>query len=75
MASIPTYIAKAKLSELIRRALNGEVVCIGRGSEGLVQLVPIKKVQRKGFGSMKGHATVGDEFFAPLPEDELKAWE
>ncbi len=75
MVSIPTYIAKAKLSELIRRALDGEEVFIGRDPEKLVQIVPVKKDKKRGFGSMKGRATVGDEFFEPLSDEELEAWE
>ena len=30
--------------------------------------------RRRGYGSMKGQFEVGDAFFEPLPEDELKAW-
>lgn len=27
------------------------------------------------FGSLKGRVDIGPEFFDPLPEDELRAWE
>jgi hypothetical protein len=38
--------------------------------------VPYAPEQPKGgFGSMKGRATLGPEFWEPLPEEELKRWE
>ncbi len=70
------HVAKTQLSRLIERACDGEEIIIARRNEPVVRLVPVRKktVKRK-FGSMKGRATVTDEFFEPLPEDELKLWE
>ena len=75
MKPIPTYIAKAKLSELMRRALDGEAVYIGKGREAIVQLVPIGKKKKRTFGSMAGSSKVSELFFDALSEEELKAWE
>lgn len=75
MKPIPTYIAKAKLSELLRRALSGEAIYIGRGTDAIVQLVPVTSKRRRQFGSMAGKATVTDAFFEPLPKEELDSWE
>jgi len=30
---------------------------------------------KREFGALKGMVSIGPEFFEPLPEDELAAWE
>ena len=35
---------------------------------------PTKTVAKRKFGSLKGLAKIGPEFFEPLPEEELKLW-
>lgn len=74
---IPIHKAKANLSRLIEKALKGEVVIIAKGQTPIVRLVPVgaKGMVKRSFGAMKGRAVVGDEFFEPLPETELDAWE
>lgn len=69
------HAAKTQLSRLIERAEAGEEVVIARGRTPVVRLVPVRtrKVARK-FGAMSGRARVTDEFFAPLPPEELDAW-
>ena len=70
------HAAKTNLSRLIERACAGEEVVIARNSEPVVKLVPVGGTKPKRmFGSMKGQFTVPDEFFDPLPADELDAWE
>lgn len=68
--------AKARFSELIRRAEAGEEIVVARGNRPVVRFVPyVSKVRpSKGFGSMKGLVEVGPEFFEPLPEEDLEAW-
>jgi hypothetical protein len=39
------------------------------------QLSNRRKQPKPGFGSMKGRATIGPEFWEPPPEEELKLWE
>jgi antitoxin (DNA-binding transcriptional repressor) of toxin-antitoxin stability system len=75
MATVKIHHAKTHLSRLIEKACEGEEV-VARGDEPLVRLQPLrtKKGQRKP-GSLKGKLVVGREFFAPLPEEELKSWE
>jgi hypothetical protein len=42
----------------------------------VARLVPYAPEQpKRGFGSMKGRATIGPEFWEPLQEEELKLWE
>ncbi len=76
MTTVKIHHAKTHLSRLIEKACGGEEIIISRGDEPLVRLLPLrgKKGQRKP-GSMKGKLKLGPEFFEPLPEAELKAWE
>jgi prevent-host-death family protein len=76
MATVKIHHAKTHLSRLIEKACEGEEIIIARGNEPLVRLQPLRanKGQRKP-GSWKGKLIVGREFFEPLPEAELKAWE
>ena len=68
--------AKKNLSQLIKKASAGEEVIIARGSKHLARLVAVGEVKKKRQpGSMKGKLSIGPEFFEPLPEDELSAWE
>jgi len=72
---VNVHAAKTNLSRLIEQACAGEEVVIARNSEPMVKLVPVGSTQPKRvFGSMKGQFTVPDEFFDPLPSDELDAW-
>jgi len=76
MPTVKIHHAKTHLSRLIEQACEGEEIIIARGDLPLVRLQPLreKKGQRKP-GSMKGKLEIGPEFFEPLPEDELQAWE
>ena len=75
MPVVTVHHAKTNLSKLIERAEAGEEIVIARGKEAAVKLVPVKPVSRRQFGLYKGIAKVGPEFFEPLPEKELRAWE
>jgi antitoxin (DNA-binding transcriptional repressor) of toxin-antitoxin stability system len=71
------FEAKTNLSRLVHRALNGEEVQItsGRERKPVVRLVPIHPVAaNRRVGFLEGQGSVGQEFFDPLPEDELKLW-
>lgn len=49
---------------------------IARGTEPVARLVPVGEVKGKRQpGSFKGELRVGPEFFEPLPESGLSAWE
>lgn len=77
MYSATIFEAKTNLSELVRRAQQGEEVQITSGRERkpvarLIAIDPSPESRRIGF--MKGEGSVGPEFFDPLPEDELRLW-
>ena len=76
MTTITIHKAKTELSKLIERAERGEEVIIARGRTPVARLVRYDPEQpKRGFGSMKGRASIGPEFWEPLPEEELKLWE
>lgn len=59
--------AKANLSRLIRKALQGEEVIIAWGPKPVARLVPVGVVKgNRRPGSLKGKLHVGPEFFEPL---------
>jgi prevent-host-death family protein len=73
---VTVHEAKTNLSRLLRKATQGEEVIIARGSKPVARLVPIGEVAgRRRPGSLKGTLRIHPDFFEPLPEDELAAWE
>lgn len=76
MSKVNIHEAKTHLSKLIERASRGEEVIIARAGKPVARLTAILPVKRgRQFGAMKGKAVVHDEFFEPLPKQELAAWE
>ena len=70
--------AKAKLSELLDRALGGEEVVIARAGDPLVRLTPMKpKRRRRKPGAWRGWgADIPTEvFLAPMDDEDLDAAE
>jgi len=64
--------AKKRLTELIARAEAGEEIVLVRGKKPIAKIVPV--TPKRKFGRLKAKGSIGPEFFAPLPEDELKLW-
>jgi prevent-host-death family protein len=76
MKTITIHRAKTNLSRLIEEACEGEEIIIAKGTQPKVRLVPICEVNgNRKPGILKGKFKVGPEFFEPLPQDELDAWE
>jgi len=76
MATVTIETAQMTLSQLITRAEAGEEIILTRGAQPVVKLVPIEPTTAKRqFGAYRGKFSVGPEFFDPLPDDELNAWE
>jgi antitoxin (DNA-binding transcriptional repressor) of toxin-antitoxin stability system len=75
MRKVTVQIAKTQLSRLIEAALAGEEVVIAKGERPAVRLVPIPQGQFR-FGVLPpGALGEGPDFFAPMDEDEIAAWE
>jgi prevent-host-death family protein len=76
MKTVGIHEAKTNLSQLIKKACQGEEIIIARGKDPVVRLVPIENLEgRRKLGILKGKLVVGPEFFEPLPPEELDRWE
>jgi antitoxin (DNA-binding transcriptional repressor) of toxin-antitoxin stability system len=76
MKTVTIHKAKTNLSQLIAAAEAGEEVIIKRDREAAVRLVPVgEPAPKRRFGALAGKVTVGPEFFEPLPDEDLAAWE
>jgi prevent-host-death family protein len=65
--------AKARLSELVDRAMAGEEVIIARDNKPLLKLVPYHDPRRKlKPGSARGQIRMAEDFDAPL--DDFKEY-
>ena len=65
--------AKTQLSKLLERAHAGEEVIIAKNGKPFARLGPLQAPEPRRPGLLVGK--LGDEFFEPLPEEELAAWE
>jgi prevent-host-death family protein len=76
MKTVTIHTAKTTLSQLLARVEAGEEIVLARGKEPIAKLVPFRSTATKRrFGALRGIISVGPEFFDPLPEEELTAWE
>jgi prevent-host-death family protein len=72
--TVNVHEAKTHLSRLLAEAVAGEDIVIAKAGKPQVRLVPIEDPPKRKLGFMEGW-DLGDEFFEPLPEEELAAWE
>lgn len=76
MTIVTIHTAKTTLSQLLARVEAGEEIVLARGKTPVAKLTPYTPpVQKRRFGRLKGKISIGPEFFEPLPEEELAAWE
>lgn len=76
METVTIHTAKTTLSQLLARVEAGEEIIVARGKEPIAKLVPFQSPSAKRqFGALRGSVSVGPEFFEPLSEQELTAWE
>ncbi|EJT05069.1 type II toxin-antitoxin system prevent-host-death family antitoxin [Rhizobium sp. CCGE 510] len=72
---VTIHAAKTNLSKLIDAALSGEEVVIAKGRKPVVKIIPITQSSFK-IGLLKGQlAGKGPDFFEPMDESDLSAWE
>lgn len=73
-ATINVHEAKTHLSRLLERVHAGEEIILAKSGKAYARLVPIlNEAPTRRPGRLKGR--VGDAFFEPLPDAELRAWE
>jgi prevent-host-death family protein len=76
MTIVTIHTAKTILSQLLKRVEAGEEIILARGKEPVAKLVPFQSpTTKRRFGALRGVVNIGPEFFDPLPDDELQAWE
>jgi len=73
-AIVNVHEAKTHLSRLLERAHNGEEIILAKAGKPYARLMPLPPRERRRLGQLAG-LSLGPEFFEPLPEDELAAWE
>jgi len=77
MITASIFEAKTNLSSLVKQAQRGEVVTItsGRAKTPVARLEAIHPTAKKRLGALEtpGFA-LSEQFFAPLPEEELRVW-
>jgi prevent-host-death family protein len=66
--------AKTHLSRLLEKVSAGEEVILAKSGKPVARIVSYEKQKTtpRRPGLVKGH--LDDQFFDPLPEDELRAW-
>jgi prevent-host-death family protein len=78
MQEVSMLEAKTQLSKLVKLANQGEEVVItsGRARRPVARIVAAEPVEKKGRvpGMFKGVFELGEQFFEPLPEEELRLW-
>lgn len=77
MITATIFEAKTNFSSLLKQAEKGEVVTItsGRSKTPVARLEAIKPVAKKRLGALETPGFVlPEEFFEPLPEEELRLW-
>jgi len=76
MKIVTIHSAKTNLSQLLARVESGEEIVLARGKNPIAKLVPFQPTpSKRRFGALRGQISVGPEFFDPLPETELVAWD
>ena len=71
--TVNVHEAKTHLSRLLEQAHAGEEIILAKAGKPYARLVPLQVLPpRRQPGRLAGR--VGDEFFDPLPADELRAW-
>ena len=75
MTTVNIHEAKTHLSRLLAQVEAGEDIVIARNGKPVARLVPCEEQGRREFGVLKGRIKLDDNFFDPLPEEELAAWE
>ncbi len=73
MKIVNVHEAKTHFSKLLDQVHAGEEIVIGKAGKPYAKLVPLAEDAERVPGIAKGRVT--EDFFEPLPESELKAWE
>lgn len=77
MIRLNIHEAKTHLSRYLARIEEGEVILLCRRNVPIAEIRPVAKAQReeRPIGLDKGRLKVPPEFFEPLPDELLEAFE
>ncbi len=75
MAVVNVHQAKTQLSRLLARVEAGEEVVVARRGKPVARLVAYEPRGKRCPDVLKGKVVIPENFFDPLPEEELKSWE
>ena len=68
--------AKTHLARLLDRVSQGEVIIIAKAGKPVTRLVSVQeRPEQRVLGSAWGRIVVGEDFGAPLPEEDLESFE
>jgi prevent-host-death family protein len=67
------HYAKTHLSALLKRVREGAVITIGNAGKPVARIIPVEQASSRQPGGFS--FALDDDFFAPLPAAELKAWQ
>jgi prevent-host-death family protein len=71
---VNVHEAKTHFSKLLEQAHAGQEIILAKAGKPYARLMPLAaEPARRQPGRLRG--SVDDEFFEPLPEEELNAWE
>ncbi|HEX9698292.1 MAG TPA: type II toxin-antitoxin system prevent-host-death family antitoxin [Acidobacteriota bacterium] len=73
MKTVNVHEAKTHLSQLLERAHAGEEIVIAKNGKPFARLTALAPPEPRQPGLLKGD--LEGDLFAPLPEEELAAWE
>ncbi len=77
MITATIFEAKTNFSNLVKQAQKGEMVLItsGRSKTPVARLEAINPVAKRRLGALETPGFVlSEQFFEPLPEEELRLW-
>jgi antitoxin (DNA-binding transcriptional repressor) of toxin-antitoxin stability system len=60
---------------LIERVSGGETIIIAKAGKPRVMLTPLPSKKQRSPGRFRGEITLSEQFFDPLPVEEIEAWE
>jgi prevent-host-death family protein len=73
---VNVHDAKTNFSKLLEQAHAGQEIILAKAGKPYARMMPLAvEPPKRRPGRLKGIITVGDAFFEPLSEEELKAWE
>ena len=75
MSIVNIHKARTHLSRLLARVEAGEEIVIARRGKPVARLVGYKPRGKRQPDVLKGKIVLPEDFFEPLPENELRTWD